>query len=358
MVFTPSVTLLITAYNEEEVISKKLDNSLNLDYPIEHLQVLVAADGSGDRTAEIVRSHKERGVELCYNPERRGKMAAINRAVHMARGEILVFSDANNFYAPNTLRELIGPFVDPAVGAVSGAKHINKDDSVVSASEGMYWKYESFVKKQESRFDSCVGVAGEILAIRRNLFQMPPDNVINDDFFIAMLVARRGFRIAYAPEAYSFEPVSRSAEEEVIRRARISAGRFQAILFAHKFLSLRRPVLAWQVISHKFLRPLLPFAMLGAFAANLLVVLFPDSSGRQGVLVLEPPYYWALLSLQLFFYLLALVAPRMKNMRLVGKILYLPTFFINSNYAALMGLFRFLTGKQSVLWERVSRKND
>lgn len=358
MVFTPTVTLLITAYNEEEVISKKLDNSLGLDYPKDHLQVLVAADGSDDRTAEIVSSHKERGVELCYNPERRGKMAAINRAVHMARGEILVFSDANNFYAPNTLHELIRPFVDPAVGAVSGSKHINKDDSAVSASEGLYWKYESFVKKQEYRFDSCVGVAGEILAIRRNLFQMPPDNVINDDFFIAMLIARRGFRIAYAPEACSFEPASISAEEEVIRRARISAGRFQAILFAHKFLSLRRPVLAWQVMSHKFLRPLLPFAMLGALAANLLAVLFPGRSGSQGILVLDPPYNWALLSLQLFFYLLALVAPRMKNMRLVGKILYLPTFFINSNYAALMGLFRFLTGKQSVLWERVSRKND
>jgi cellulose synthase/poly-beta-1,6-N-acetylglucosamine synthase-like glycosyltransferase len=358
MVFTPTVTLLITAYNEEEVISKKLDNSLGLDYPKDHLQVLVAADGSDDRTAEIVSSHKERGVELCYNPERRGKMAAINRAVHMARGEILVFSDANNFYAPNTLRELIRPFVDPAVGAVSGSKHINKDDSAVGASEGLYWKYESFVKKQEYRFDSCVGVAGEILAIRRNLFQMPPDNIINDDFFIAMLIARRGFRIAYAPEACSFEPASISAEEEVIRRARISAGRFQAILFAHKFLSLRRPVLAWQVMSHKFLRPLLPFAMLGALAANLLAVLFPGRSGRQGILVLDPPYNWALLSLQLFFYLLALVAPRMKNMGLVGKILYLPTFFINSNYAALMGLFRFLTGKQSVLWERVSRKND
>lgn len=357
VVFTPTVTLLITAYNEADVIRKKLDNSLGLEYPKDRLQILVAADGSDDRTADIVSSYGDRGVEISFSPERRGKTAAINRAVHMASGEILVFSDANNLYASNALRELMVPFADPAVGAVTGAKHINKDGSTVSASEGLYWKYESFVKKQESRFFSCVGVAGEILAIRRDLFQVPPDDVINDDFFIAMLIARRGYRIAYASKACSFEPVSSSAEEEVIRRTRISAGRFQAMFLAHKLLSVRRPVLAWQVVSHKFLRPLLPFAMLGALAANLLVVLFPGRSGRYGILGLQPPYDWVLLSIQLFLYMLALVAPRLKNRGFVSNALYLPAFFVYSNYAAMMGLFRFLSGKQSVLWERVSRKN-
>ena len=152
----PLVTLLIAAYKEEAVIARKLDNSLELDYPRERLQILVAADGSDDRSAEIVQGYADHGVELNYTPERGGKMAAINRAMPNARGEIVVFSDANNMYDPRAIRELIAPFADPKVGAVTGAKTIVQDEGGLSESEGLYWKYESFIKKQETRLNAIL----------------------------------------------------------------------------------------------------------------------------------------------------------------------------------------------------------
>ena len=348
----PSVTLLIAAYNEEEVIAQKLENCLELDYPRDQLQILVAADGSDDRTPEMVRGFAGRGVELSYSPPRRGKMAAINRAVPLARGEIIVFSDANNLYAPDTLRELVVPFVDPSVGAVSGAKTIVKGDGSLGESEGLYWRYESFIKQQETRLGTCTGVAGEILAIRRHLFESPPDSIINDDFYMGMRLLKRGYRIVYAPKARSFERVSPSAQDEVTRRARIVAGRYQAISLAHELLPAH-PVVAWQVISHKFMRPLVPLAMIGALLTNLIAVVRPTDKQDQPLRHLAPPLNWLLLLLQVLFYTLASLPIERKGV--LGKVLYLPTFLLNSNKAALMGLYRFITKRQSTLWKRVPR---
>ena len=348
----PSVTLLIAAYNEEEVIAQKLENCLELDYPRDQLQILVAADGSDDRTPEMVRGFAGRGVELSYSPPRRGKMAAINRAVPLARGEIIVFSDANNLYAPDTLRELVVPFVDPSVGGVSGAKTIVKGDGSLGESEGLYWRYESFIKQQETRLGTCTGVAGEILAIRRHLFESPPDSIINDDFYMGMRLLKRGYRIVYAPKARSFERVSPSAQDEVTRRARIVAGRYQAISLAHELLPAH-PVVAWQVISHKFMRPLVPLAMIGALLTNLIAVVRPTDKQDQPLRHLAPPLNWLLLLLQVLFYTLASLPIERKGV--LGKLLYLPTFLLNSNKAALMGLYRFITKRQSTLWKRVPR---
>ena len=199
----PSLTLLIAAYNEEEIIAEKLENSLKLDYPTSCLQILVAADGSDDRTVEIVNSFGDRGVELSYSPARDGKSPAINRALLAARGDVVVFSDANNFYEPQALHELTRHFVDPGVAVVTGAKTIVEGDGNLGDSEGLYWKYESFIKKQESRLGTCTGVVGEILAIRRNLIEPIPDNIINDDFYLAMRVIKKGFRVVYASGARS-----------------------------------------------------------------------------------------------------------------------------------------------------------
>ena len=186
--YKPDVTLLIAAYNEQGFIARKLENSLAFDYPVENLQILVVADGSDDRTVEIVQAFSLRGVELTYQPERRGKMAAINRALPEVRNEIIVFSDANNLYDNNTLSELIKPFSDPNVGVVSGSKNILIDKDALTHADSLYWRYESFIKEQETHLSSCTGVSGEILAVRRSLFRPPPDNIINDDFFIAMKI--------------------------------------------------------------------------------------------------------------------------------------------------------------------------
>ncbi|HUT24738.1 MAG TPA: glycosyltransferase family 2 protein [Sumerlaeia bacterium] len=354
----PPVTLLIAAYNEEKVIARRIENALALDYPRESVQILVAADGSDDRTPEIVGTYAGRGVELSYEPQRRGKMAAINRAILRARGEIVVFSDANNLYRPDALRELVAPFQRPRVGVVSGAKHVAKDEDALSASEGLYWKYESFIKKCEARLGCCVAVAGEILAVRRDLFQAPPEAVICDDFFTAMMIVRQGYNVDYAQEAVSVERVSASAQDEVARRGRIIAGRYQAIALARRLLTWRRPAVAWQVVSHKFFRPFVPHALIGIFLVSLLAVIFPRESDGAGILALAFPYNWVFFAPQVLFYVWAVIGMRFERRGSAWKLLYLPSYLVNSNLAAVIGGCRFLAGKHSVLWPKVARKED
>lgn len=352
--YFPTATLLIAAYNEESVIAAKLENSLALDYPPDKLQILVAADGSDDRTTDIVQSFANRSVELSYDPTRRGKLAAINRAMQNVRGEVVVFSDANNAYEPNALRVLLQPFADPSIGGATGSKNIIKTGSQLSQADGLYWRYESFIKKQETRLGCCVGVVGEIFAIRRSLYNQPPDKIINDDFFIALNIIKQGFRIVYLPEARSIETASQNEQDELVRRSRIVAGRYQAMAYSLTHLPFRQPLVVWQILSHKFLRPLVPQAMIGALLANLLAVLFPGS-GSPAWLFLTPPVNIVFLGLQIVFYLLAWLGMAFKPKGLLGKVIYLPTFLVNSNYAALLGMFRYMTGRQTTLWKKVSR---
>ncbi len=214
----PHVTVIIAAYNEAAVLAAKLENVLGLDYPAGKLQIVVAVDGDDDGSCAIVERFADRGVELSYSPERRGKMAAINRAVARARGDVLLFSDANNMYMPDAMRHLVAPFSDRTVGAVTGAKLIADGDGALGDSEGLYWKYEAFIREQETRLGCCTGVAGEILAVRADLFEAPPNSIICDDFWIATQLIRRGYRVVYVGQAKSIERVSVAAADEVTRR--------------------------------------------------------------------------------------------------------------------------------------------
>ena len=354
--YFPKVTILIAAHNEQAVIASKLENTLALDYPLENLQIIVAADGSEDRTAEIVKSFEPRGVELAYQPERRGKMAAINRAMSGVRHELVLFSDANNLYARETLRELVKPFSDPTVGGVSGSKNILGSGDGLTKADGLYWRYESYIKEQETRLGSCTGVSGEILAVRHNLYQSPPDGAINDDFFIALGILRQGYRLVYRPSARSFEPSSLNEEDEAVRRSRIVAGRYQVMGLSLQLLPWKNPLLVWQIISHKFMRPLVPFAMVLAFITNLLAFLWPSASLEQKLLFLSPPFPLILLWLQCAFYFLAWFGNRLKGKGLIGKLLSIPAFLVNSNLSALRGLLSFLGGGQTAVWQRVGRR--
>jgi cellulose synthase/poly-beta-1,6-N-acetylglucosamine synthase-like glycosyltransferase len=353
----PVVTLLIAAYDEEEVISTKLENSLGLDYPASCLQILVAADGSTDHTAEIVRSFSDQGVELSFSTARDGKSAAINRGLKLARGEVVVFSDANNFYEPGTLRELVSQFSDPAVGAVTGAKTIAAGDGSLGDSEGLYWKYESFLKKQETRLGTTTGVAGEVLAIRTGLIEPIPEEIINDDFYLAMRLIKKGHRVVYTSKARSIERVSASAQAEITRRTRIIAGRYQAMRESGGLLPWNRPLVIWQVISHKFFRPLVPLAMIAALAANLLATFSPLASRGSSLLRLGAPWNRLLLLAQLAFYSAAWLGSRLEHRSKRSKILYLPTFLVNSNLAALKGLYLYLSKQQTTRWQRVERRS-
>lgn len=349
-----SVTLLITAYNEETVIEKKLENSLELDYPRDKLQIIVAADGSSDRTPEIVRKFSDRGVELTFTSQRGGKMAAINRAIPYSSGEIIIFSDANNMYDQDAIRKLIDPFSDPTVGATTGAKLIIQDGGELSNAEGIYWKYESWIKTNETILGTCTSSVGEILAIRRELYIPPPNNVINDDYYIVIYLIRRGFRVFYVPEARSFEYISASARDEMVRRSRMNTGKYQAIFMSYRLLPFNRPLILWQIISHKYFRAFLPFGFLGVLVANVFLVLLhrdiPSSLFRVSM-----PYAGIFLLMQSLFYLMAVLGNLVKFRGLLGKLVFLPTYLVNSNLAILRGFQGFVTGKQTNIWDRVRR---
>lgn len=351
----PSITLLIAAYNEEACIEARLFNALSMEYPKDKIQILVAADGSDDRTTEIVSRFKQKGVELSYQPERRGKSAAIDRAMSMVTGEIVVFSDANNMYAPMTLRNLVLPFGDPKVGVVSGAKHILKEGGALGVSEGLYWKYESFIKRQESRLSSCIGVSGEIFAIRRSCYLPTSNSIINDDTNISMNILNRGFSIVYAPEAVSYENVSLTAQDEITRRTKISAGRYQAISKSYKVNPFIHPILFWQIFSHKILRLVIPFAMIAAFLANFVSLFAHSEIKSTSIFDLLWPKNWLFFIGQLLFYLVAMFGNLIMPKGKLGKILYLPTFLLNSNIASFKGFLQFFTKKENELWKRVPR---
>ena len=343
---TLEVTLVIAAYNEEAVISQKLEDTLSLDYPAELLQVIVAADGSDDATADIVRGFADRGVELVHRPERRGKMAALERAAHWATGEVLIFSAANNRLGPQAVRQLVIPFGDPTVGAATGRKTVAGEDGL-GRSEGAYWRYEAHLRAMEDRLGCTVGVSGEIFAIRRDLFAPAPEGTINDDAWMALAVTNDGWRVAYRPEAVSVESVSSHLGDELERRTRMVAGQYQMLQRGR--LPWRRPLVLWMLVSHKVLRPLVPFGMIGAAAATIVSLVTPGESWWS----LATPWNWAALAAQATFYTLAVIGPDTGGG--LARLAYLPRFLVGANTAAVRGLWRHLRGGQSATWRSASR---
>ena len=344
----PSVTLLIAAYNEEDVIREKIENSINLNYPKNKLEIVIVADGSTDRTCSIVREYHHLGVVLHDRPERKGKLAALNRVVPLTHGEIILFSDANNMFRPDAVSKLASNFWDPNVGAVTGKKLLFKTKSGLGESENLYWRYESFIRAKESQFNSTTGVAGEILSIRRDLYIPTRDSIINDDLFIAMQVVKQGYRVIYEPEAISEELPIASIKDELIRRARISAGYYQLIRELLLLLP-SAPFFVFQAISHKLLRPFVPFFMIIALLTNLSLVM---TESHSNIIMI------ALAIAQLFFYILAAIGFCLSKFRVELKPFFVPYYFCYSNFSYLLGLFKFLFGKQNVLWEKPSRESE
>ncbi|MBN2112630.1 MAG: glycosyltransferase family 2 protein [Acidimicrobiia bacterium] len=349
---TPALTLMIAAYNEEAVLPAKLSDTLALDYPAHLLQIIVAADGSDDATADIAASFAPR-VETVHRPERAGKMAAINRAMEQARGEVVVFSDANNRYLADALREMARPFSDPAVGAVTGRKTVAAEDGL-GYSEGLYWRYESKIRSWETRLGCCVGVNGEIFAIRRSLFRPAPPGVVNDDAWMAQQVINAGSNVVYNERAVSVERVSPTAADEAQRRARIVAGQYQMLGRLREW-PWRRPVVLWELVSHKVLRPLVPFGMIAAAGASLAALFRPGiGSGAAGLWYLARPWNWLAAGAQAAFYALAAAGSHFGGA--LGKVAYVPRFLVDSNLAALRGLVRHLKDGQSANWQRIARR--
>jgi cellulose synthase/poly-beta-1,6-N-acetylglucosamine synthase-like glycosyltransferase len=340
----PRVTLVISAYNEEDVIREKLINSLSLDYPRDRLEILVASDGSTDRTAAIAAEYAGKGVRVRHFPDRRGKNGALNDVVPQARGEVIVFTDANGKYQRDALRTLVGHFADSQVGCVCGELiYLSADDNVVARGYNIYWRYDQRLKRLESRLGCLLGANGSIFAIRKSLYQ-PLLGSVSNDMVLPIQIAARGYSVVYEPAAISREAGSKDAPEELGRRSRI-VGRgilgVRAVL--PEVLRGGRILLLWELVSRKFLRYCTP-----VFLGTLVL-----SSAVLGTGI----YRWALYA-QGLFYGLALLSAGLRRVggRLPG--LSLPHYFVLGNVAAALGWWKVLTGRELTKWETVARTYD
>lgn len=342
----PTMSLIIAAYNEENTIERKIENTLALRYPADRLRIIFVTDGSSDLTPGIVASYPELG--LMHSPERKGKIHAIHRVMETVSSEIVVFTDANTFLNQSALVLIARHYADPGVGAVSGEKRVSMEASADATSgEGFYWKYESRLKKWDSELYSVVGAAGELFSVRRSLYMPVPADTILDDFMISMLVAAQGYRIVYEPEAYAVEEASENITEELKRKVRIAAGGIQSVLRLLPLLNpLRFPILSFQYVSHRVLRwTVTPPALILAFMLNIWICL--DSPEL---------VYRLLLAGQCLFYLMALLGWWAERKSVKVRAFFIPYYFCMMNYAVLAGIFRFVSGKQSAVWEKAKRK--
>lgn len=330
---TPPLTLLIPAYNEAAVIARKLGNSLGLDYPAHLLEIVVVADGSTDETVDIVSSYASRGVCLYHRPERRGKAAAINRVMPLLSGEIVVFTDANTLIERQALRRLVRNFADPGVGGVNGEKR------VLGGGEGLYWRYESFLKRCDSAVTSVMGAAGEFFALRRALYQPPEEDSIIEDFVTSLRLVAAGWRVVYEAQAVAREEASPSLAGDWRRRTRIAAGGFQAIGRLRGLLSPAHGLVAWQYVSHRVLRwAVTPFLLAVVYGLNLFL--------------LGLPFYRLLFGAQTAFYASALLGYILTRLGRPGGPLQAVFYFCFANAAAWVGFWRYITGRQPVTWEK------
>jgi biofilm PGA synthesis N-glycosyltransferase PgaC len=338
----PTVTFVVAAYNEERVIADKLRNTLDLDYPKDALEVIVVSDGSNDRTEAIVSSFAPQGVVSLHEPPRRGKTAALNRAVKRAGGEVVIFSDANNDFSPDSIRMLVRHFVDPRVGGVCGAKRIKPAaDRQSSVGDGLYWRYESAVKFAESRLGTITNADGEIFAVRRQLYRPVAEHIINDDAQITLDLVGQGYRVLYEPEARSYELASIRIQDDFHVKVRMVAGGFQTLAENSGVLFPLRSWFAWAFFSHKTLRWLAPVFLILALGAS-------------AALSAEPLYLTALIA-QLGFYGLALAGYLRIDRGTLPTSMYVPFYFTTMNMAALLGLLRFLRRRQTVQWRKAAR---
>lgn len=344
--FFPTVSFIVAAFNEEDFIQKKIINSLEQNYPAGQIEFIFVTDGSTDKTVSILKQYP--AIKLLHSDERRGKSAAINRAVEFARYDILIFSDANTILNKDATLNITRHYQFKKTGGVSGEKKVIRQSEThdeVGGGEGLYWKYESLLKKIDSDFYSVVGAAGELFSVRKSLYEPIPQNVILDDFIISLKTAQKGFRIIYEPEAYAIELPSFSLQDEQKRKIRIAAGGFQAILMLKSLLLFwKHARLSFLYISHRVLRwALSPFCLILAFISNMVLCF-----GTNSLL------FRTFFILQVCFYLMALLAAFNSSASRI-KIFKLAYYFTFMNVSVILGLFRFLKGNQSAVWEKAKR---
>jgi len=340
----PEATLLIAAYNEEAIVASKMVNCRQLDYPADKLRLVWITDGSNDNTNERLKEYPE--VTVLYQPRRQGKTAALNRALPYVNTPYVIFTDANTMLNKGAIKEIIRQFSDPRVGCVAGEKRVEiQAEQGATAGEGIYWKYESALKRLDYRLYSAVGAAGEPFALRPSLFeQMPPDTLL-DDFILSLRIAMKGYKIAYSKEAYALEGASLNMREEEKRKVRISAGGLQSVWRLRGLLNMfRYGILSFQYVSHRVLRwTLTPVVLFALLPLNLLLA----CTGHT--------LYTVILALQLAFYLMGYLGYKMEQRNLRNKLLFIPYYFLFMNINVIRGYSYLAKHKGTGAWEKAKR---
>lgn len=344
----PGVTVIIAAWNEEQVLEQKIQNTLSLDYPAGLLRVIVVTDGSTDNPGAILKKYP--GILHLHQPVRQGKYAAIREAMRHVSTPVVVFTDANSMLNPEAIIRLTAHYADPEVGAVAGEKKISagNNNTAVGQAEGMYWRYESFMKNLDARFYTVVGAAGELFSIRTSLFRPLEKEMILDDFIISMQVGLQGFRTAYEPGAFAAETASASLHEEQKRKIRIAAGAYEAAGILHGLLPFTRfPRLYFQYFSRRILRWFFcPFLLIVVLLTNSIIVLQPDA----------PFFYQLVLAAQGLYYLLSLAGWLLLRAGKKAGIPGIPYYFLFMNFCLVRGFILYHRKKHSVLWEKAERQ--
>jgi cellulose synthase/poly-beta-1,6-N-acetylglucosamine synthase-like glycosyltransferase len=348
--FEPEICLFVTAYNERNYVRQKVENSDALQYPKEKIQHIWVTDGSDDGTPDLLKGIPN--IEVFHQPERRGKIDAMNRGMQFVKAPFVIFSDTNTLLSPNTIRKMMEPFCNSEVGCVAGEKRITEkaEDSASGAGEGFYWKIESGMKRLDAELNSAVGGVGELFAIRTGLYEPVETDTILDDFTISLRIAAKGYKIDYTSEAWAEETASMNVSEELKRKSRIAAGGIQTLTrLAFLLNPFKYGWLSWQFFSHKVLRwtvsPLFLFLLL---PVNVWLV---AENGTWTSFTFPTLLFW----MQCFCYLLAMAGWIFESRKFRMKFFFLPYYFVAINYASIVGIVRYLRGNQKVTWEKSKR---
>ena len=350
-VYEPNISVVLSVWNEEDVIEEKLRNLLSLNYPKGKMGIFIGSDGSTDKTNEIVKKFTDRYIHLVENPQRQGKMATINALVAATRqvapeeDHIIVFTDARQIFEPSAIRELLTSFSDERIGCVSGELIFREKEGEGGTAKGvgLYWNYEKFIRKHESCLHSMLGATGAIYAIRRELFVPIPSRIVLDDMYVPLEIIRKGYRAIFDESAKAYDQAADSPREEHRRKTRTLFGNYQIFaLFPDLFNPLTSPV-AIQLFSHKLLRVLIPVFLILLFILNLPLI--------------GEPLYQIMFCLQIAFYGMAVIGALSRYQKhgilsLISKVCYIPYVFCLLNFSALIGTLRFFRSKQEVTWEK------
>lgn len=341
----PEVTLFIAAFNEEDIVASKMENCHALDYPADKLKIVWVTDGSNDQTNELLKQYPE--VTTLFHPERRGKTAALNRGIQYVKTPYVIFTDANTMLNKEAIREIVRQFSNPKVGCVAGEKRVETATAQgATAGEGIYWKYESTLKALDYRLYSAVGAAGELFAVRTELFEQMPSDTLLDDFILSLRIAQKGYKIAYCKEAYATETASLNMKEEEKRKIRIAAGGLQSVWRLRSLFNIfRYKTLSFQFISHRVLRwTITPVFLFLLIPLNIILAFKGDIA------------YIFLLILQAAFYLMAYAGYRMEQKNIRNKLLFIPYYFSFMNINVIRGIFYLAGNKGNGAWEKAKRR--